>query len=402
MLWKRKDCRKDQSGVDEEALKNVEVSPMSSSVVDVAVVGGVDSHEFDKYEGYPLLHSLLQNEAIRNAELDAEGTNQIQYPQSTDGWIASLFSIRGRALDWIIFPFFVVMLHAIIYTVVQETYGNPKARNLQSWEIFFGILLNSTLSFLLVFRLNRAAGRYWTARFYWGDIVAKGRTLCSGILCHGDHDPIHRNNAIRWVGGFAVCAMEFLRGLPELRKELFAGLLSADEVRALQENGHPPLYAIDQIRINMKQVFHVDADTPLALAQAWTQQLDTLEKSLNVCMDNCGGMERIRATPLPLVYVSHLRTFLLIALFLLPYVLGPSWGWGTIPVVAATAFALLGIEAAAAEVESPFALDRVNALNMDTFCKSFILNIQQQVKCHADREIAGNTTRMPSEQLVSV
>jgi putative membrane protein len=273
-------------------------------------------------------------------------------------------------LDWIWPPWTFVSLHAIAYTVLQETIGDPSERNLLSWEIFFGILLNSTLSFLLVFRLNRAAGRYWTARFYWGDLVAKGRTFCSGILCHGNHDPIHRDRTIKWVGAFAVCAMEFLRGIKTLNPDLFAGVLSKDEVLKLEASRHPPLYAIDQVRLNAKEVFRVNADTPLALAHAWTQHLDTLEKQLNSMMDCCGGMERIRATPLPLVYVAHLRTFLMIALLLLPYVLGPSWGWGTLPVVIVTAFSLLGIEAAAAEVESPFGLNRVNALNMNgcTYC----------------------------------
>ena len=63
-----------------------------------------------------------------------------------------------------------------------------------------------------------------------------------------------------------------------------------------------------------------------------------------------GGMERIKSTPLPIVYVSHLRTFLMITLIAYPWVFGPSWGWSTIPIVAASAFALLGIESAALEV----------------------------------------------------
>jgi putative membrane protein len=281
---------------------------------------------------------------------------------------------------------------------LQETIGDPAERDLQSWEIFFGILLNSTLSFLLVFRLNRAAGRYWTARFYWGDLVAKGRTFCSGILCHGNHDPIHRDRAIQWAGGFAICVMEHLRGIKTLKPELFAGVLSKEQVLQVEASRHPPLYALDQIRLNAKECFRVDADTPLALAHAWTIQLNTLEKQLNVMMDTCGGNERIRATPLPLVYVAHLRTFLGIALILLPYILGPSWKWGTIPVVAATAFALLGIEAASCEVESPFDLNRVNALNMNAYCIGFLTNIQQQITDQADREIEKRT---PAVQPIS-
>ena len=88
------------------------------------------------------------------------------------------------------------------------------------------------------------------------------------------------------------------------------------------------------------------AETPLALSMAWSQQLAMLEEQWTIMLDKCGGMARIKGTPLPIVYVSHLRTFLVISLLLYPYVWGREWGWGTIPIVALAAFCLLGIEAA--------------------------------------------------------
>ena len=45
-------------------------------------------------------------------------------------------------------------------------------------------------------------------------------------------------------------------------------------------------------------------------------------------------------------------------------------GWGTIPAVAAIAFALLGIEGAATECENPFSPKRTNHLGMDGFCEA--------------------------------
>ena len=44
-----------------------------------------------------------------------------------------------------------------------------------------------------------------------------------------------------------------------------------------------------------------------------------------------GGCERIMGTPLPFVYVSHLRTFLVLVLcFGVPLVFACSWGWAAI------------------------------------------------------------------------
>jgi predicted membrane chloride channel (bestrophin family) len=103
---------------------------------------------------------------------------------------------------------------------------------------------------------------------------------------------------------------------------------------------------------------------------------------------NCfGAMERIRATPLPVVYVAHLRTFLLLHLLLFPYVFGPVQKWATIPLTMITAFAFLGIEGASMEVENPFKKGRVNSLSMDAFAQVLIQNIQQQAKTKADLEL---------------
>ena len=84
--------------------------------------------------------------------------------------------------------------------------------------------------------------------------------------------------------------------------------------------------------------------------------------------------------PLPIVYVSHLRTFMMITLLLYPWVFGATWRWTTIPAVSVAAFAWLGIEAAAVECESPFRKGRVNALNMDGYILGLIATIKQQLK----------------------
>jgi ion channel-forming bestrophin family protein len=264
-------------------------------------------------------------------------------------------------------------------------------------------VLNSTLSFLLVFRLNRAASRFWAARVYWGNIVAQIRSLVGGIIVHGEHNRSHQDDAIRWVAAFSIATMANLRGEKEQRMSNFAGILSNQHVLQLQGHVHPPLYAADQVRYFLNQLFLVDADSPASVAIAWTQQLNALETQLNTMIWCGGGMERIKSTPLPIVYVSHLRTFLMINLILFPWVFGPSWGWSTIPIVAASAFAWLGIECAAVEVECPFRKDRVNALNMDAYVIGLLSTIQQQIINSADRDIkkrAGGTSATSSSRSV--
>lgn len=321
--------------------------------------------------------------------MEEDGKKQIDYPKSSDGWVKTLFVWEGRALEKIRFPWALVTANAIMWTFVAE-YMNVDDRtdiDFSSYESFFGLILSSSLAFLLVFRLNRSAERFWIARHSWGNIVAFCRTMVSGVLIHGRHDPTNRDAVVKWLVAFAVATMHFIRGIPEIVPETLAGVLNESEIKELEGVSHPGLHAADQIRWHLKEIFKIDDSTPFGVAQAWSQQLDTLEKQLNSLVLEMGAMERIRATPLPIVYVAHLRTFLLSFLLAMPYIWESALGYATIPVVFFSAWALLGLEGAAEEVESPFLKDRPNHLNMDAYCLMTMRDILQLIRQDADREI---------------
>jgi putative membrane protein len=282
-------------------------------------------------------------------------------------------------------PWSIVTLNAIVWTIVAQTTGT--SLEVENWESTYGIILNFSLAFLLVFRLNRAADRFWQSRAMWGRIVAVSRYLVSTILVHTYHTPQSRDQAVVWIGAFAVSTMHFLRRETSIPCDELAGFLSPDEIQKLQSSLHPPLYASDQIRAALKDSLNVTADTPVSLASAWSQQLYHMEASIDKLIEDVGGMERIRSTPVPIAYVSHLRTFLLAYLLSLPYLWESVWGWATIPAVTLSAYALLGIEGASDECGVPFDKTRTNHLAMDSFCLLLLANIQQFVQQAADREL---------------
>lgn len=343
--------------------------------------------QLDQYEG--LLRSMMEGESERRAYLEHDGRTQMNYVKSNDGWFWSLCVWEGRAFDRIMWPWFFLTVNATIWTVLSEMniikYG--AGANASGWETFYVAILNTSLAFLLVFRLNRAAERFWLARQNWGVVVGLGRHFCSGVITHGKHDPQQRDEAIKWTAAFAVASMQFMRGYSECPAAALLGILSTEETVRLHRAPHPPLYASCQIRSALQELFCITVDTPPALAHLYAQQLQILETSLNGMMDNEGAMERIRSTPLPLVYVTHLRTFLLLFLLTMPYIWEYAWGWSTIPIVAVSSYALLGLEGASQEVESPFEHDRPNHLNMDAYCLLILSNIQQMLQHSADREI---------------
>lgn len=255
-------------------------------------------------------------------------------------------------------------------------------------------VVSTALGFLLVFRLNRASVRWWECRTMWGMVIAYIRVLTSGICEHLSHSPKRRDQAVAWTAAFAVASKQMLRGETDISQAELAGVLTSDDVMRLQLAKHPPLYCCEEIRHAIQRAFpkshgreeHVHGGDAVSAAIAQSSITRLLETSIDALIINIGGMERIRATPLPMVYVSHLRTFLLLYLLLLPYMIGESWGYFTVPTVFITSFSLLGIDGAAAECESPFLRSRVNHLDMDTFCQTAFNSILQILIHAAERE----------------
>jgi len=233
------------------------------------------------------------------------------------------------------------------------------------------VVLSTALGFLLVFRLNRVAVRWWECRGTWGMIVAYARMLTSAICEHLAHSPTQRDLAVAWIAAFCVACKQFIRGEGHnISPAELAGVLAPRELDRLRQAPHPPLYCCGEIRHAIQKglrIHHDDAvnSNNIAASVAWSSISRHLETSIDALIVNVGGLERVRASPLPMVYVSHLRTVLLLYLLCLPYIIGPAWGYFTIPTIFLTSFSLLGIDGAAAECEAPFRKNRMNHLDME-------------------------------------
>ena len=264
------------------------------------------------------------------------------------------------------------------------------------------ILDAAALSFLLVFRLNRAAVRYWDTRQMWGKIVEIGRQLTAGAVVHCTHAPLARDAICAWTCAFAVASKDMLRGHAALDSAELTGVLPAADAEAVSRATHMPLFCAAALRAALAAALGPGAtpeSDPLSARSVATAThraavLRTLEVHVDELVGQVGGMERIKATPLPIVYVSHLRTFLLGYLLCMPLVYIGHWQWGTIPAMALVSFALLGVEGAAAECEAPFA-DRHNHLAMDVYCAALIANVGEIL--HAAEVHAAAPWAQPSD-----
>jgi ion channel-forming bestrophin family protein len=215
-------------------------------------------------------------------------------------------------------------------------------------------IVGIALGMLLVFRTNVSYDRYWEARQRWSGIAAAARNLCRGA----SH---HRRSAelVRLVSAWLHALKHGLRG-----EESWVSLrpfLSEEVIRGAHRAGHPSL-AIARDVTDWVRIAEADGAIQPELARA-------LEGYVAQLIEHQGACERIRATPVPFAYMTHVRQLLTVYLASLPLALvGPLGVW-SLPGVALVAFGLLGIDRAGREIEDPFGTDD-NDLPLDSIVEA--------------------------------
>ncbi|GAN04989.1 UPF0187-domain-containing protein [Mucor ambiguus] len=96
---------------------------------------------------------------------------------------------------------------------------------------------------------------------------------------------------------------------------------------------------------------------------------------LNNLNDSLSGMERIVNTPIPAVYVVHLKQSLALYILAIPFTLVEQLKWWIIPTIILASFTLFGIDAIGAQIDNPFGYNN-NDLPLNTFCDSLRKEIE--------------------------
>jgi putative membrane protein len=104
--------------------------------------------------------------------------------------------------------------------------------------------------------------------------------------------------------------------------------------------------------------------------------LQLMDKNLTNLIDNLGGCERIKKTPIPVAFVVHMRAFMVLWLVTLPLTLAEDMGWTSILICVIVAYAILGIDAMSVEIENPFGHD-YNDLPLGTICETIAQNVRE-------------------------
>jgi len=321
-----------------------------------------------------LWDTMLDPDATRRRDAHFARANEVGHHRAYDysSWTDTTFAVglRARAVNNFRWPWALVNGVTIVWCALARNV-DALDWDLTAFERGYALIF-SLLAFLLVFRVNRAAVRWWDCRTAWGAIVLGGRLLADDAIASvRDVYPAHVDDLARWFVAFAVATKCHLRRETRIDPASLAGVVDDGELDAMRTRAtHAPLYCASRMREAVTRMTREPDPNAPRPSEEWRDRVRwerarmhwSLAAALNARMTSridalvghCGAQERIRATRLPIVYVTHLRTFLMGYLLSLPFVFVRDWGWGTVPAVACVSFALLGVEGAAHECENPF------------------------------------------------
>jgi putative membrane protein len=211
-------------------------------------------------------------------------------------------------------------------------------------------LIGVALGLLLVFRTNASFSRFVEARELLGRIVNHSRDLARQVATYVTDHPgraeLHANT-LRWIGAFYRLLVQNLRDERDLG-QLGERLLADERARLEPLRSRAPIVMawIGRNLCEAQRAGHLDRE-----------QLRAMDANLGALIANLGGCERIRRTPVPFAYAQHIKVFVVLFCYTVPFAMVETMHAFTPVASAVLAFALFGIDEIGVEIEDPFGTD---------------------------------------------
>ncbi|OAD01202.1 hypothetical protein MUCCIDRAFT_145567, partial [Mucor lusitanicus CBS 277.49] len=284
--------------------------------------------------------------------------------------------------------------------------------------------LSVVLGLLLAFRANTSYARYYEGRQLWQDLASNTRNLARLIWCsipeRTQNDHLEKMRCMKLLLAFAVSTKHYLRreygidyyDLDYLLPPNWIPAAADDQLFIIKDDSSDDDAVVvsnvaegstshfSALRKKKRQArFSCEEDLPdegnsdmslpleiifrmsLYMAQAKTAgKIDgafsnVIITHLNNLNDSLSGMERIVNTPIPAVYVVHLKQSLALYILAIPFTLVEQLKWWIIPTIILASFILFGIDAIGAQIDNPFGYNN-NDLPLNTFCDSLRKEIE--------------------------
>jgi ion channel-forming bestrophin family protein len=253
-------------------------------------------------------------------------------------------------------------LYTLILVVIESNFYPIKV-NIDTILIS---LLGTLLSLLLVFRTNTAYDRFWEGRKLWGGLINNSRSFAMmvGAMLPAE-DVENRRFFAKYLPAFAFGLKNHLRDTAHY--EEFEGMDEAFVTR-LRNVLHVPNAIASELFSRLEMLYRTDVLTG--------HDLRNIKPQHDAFVDITGACERIKRTPIPYSYGFYIKLFITVYLGMIPLLLMDKYSYYTIPAVMFAAYALMGLEAIASEIEEPFGLD-TNDLPLDQMARTIYLNVHE-------------------------
>lgn len=231
------------------------------------------------------------------------------------------------------------------------------------------------LSLLLLFRTNTAYDRFYEGRRAWGTLVNNSRNLAASLnaLLPADRSD-DRLFYTKMIANFAFSLKNRLRDEPKTEELEAAG---TDELSELTHYDHVPGGITAQLQLRTERLYREGIFTDAHLIN--------LNTMLLVFMDVAGICERIKSTPIPFSYSFFIKVFILMYIFVMPFIIIDEYGYLTIPAVIAVSYILVGIEIIGEEIQDPFGIEH-NNLPLNQISQNIRLNVHELMQFYIPQE----------------
>jgi putative membrane protein len=208
-------------------------------------------------------------------------------------------------------------------------------------------MVGVALGLLLVFRTNASYDRYWEGRRLLGGIVNRTRDLARQLRGFLPDDEGAVRDLTRSLNAYYALAMQGLRGETDLGK--LGDLLTADEKKKLERCTTRAATVLGWVTRR--------TDALAREGKLSEVRLLVIDTNLTALVDYYSGCERIVRTPVPFAYAHHIKIFVTLFCFTLPFAIVDAMRIWTPLASSILAFALFGIDEIGVEIEDPFGYD---------------------------------------------
>jgi len=286
---------------------------------------------------------------IREQTFLKHGIHNIAYDPMR--WSETLLGIRGRAA--ISYPCWIIIAVAFLVAILKESL--PEVIEPMEMSGTIHSLVGGAVMFLVVFRTQYAFRKWWDGRKSFGRVVLYSRTLAQQVCAYMTDDVLCQR-VVNYTIAAVVGARCSLRN-EHVDSRMLLGVLKEEEIATLNKQAHIPYYATWVIRSTIGRAVRKCKVLPFHVA---------MDNSLKAMEGAIADSERM-LTPMPFIYVAHLRFFLFLYLLFLPMVLVSELGRLMVLAVALSSYLLVGLEYTAVTLENPFGYD-LNDLPLDLYC----------------------------------